>query len=80
MHACIHAATPKMHLNLLAVLGGLHSQKKARTGEKPPGGEGGIGVKGVGGGEWRGGYGRAGEREDGGEGGGCVLKMAAFCR
>lgn len=31
MHACIHASTPKMHANLLTVLDGLHSQKKARA-------------------------------------------------
>lgn len=29
MHACIHASTPKMHQNILVVLDGLHSQKKA---------------------------------------------------
>ena len=34
MHACIHAPTPKMHLNLLAVLGELHSQKKVGRGER----------------------------------------------
>ncbi|CAM9691545.1 unnamed protein product, partial [Sphacelaria rigidula] len=28
MHACIHAATPRMHSNLLIVLDGLHAQKK----------------------------------------------------
>lgn len=28
MHACIHASTAKMHLSLLVVLNGLHSQKK----------------------------------------------------
>ncbi|CAB1097831.1 unnamed protein product [Ectocarpus sp. CCAP 1310/34] len=30
MHACIHASTPKMHQNILVVLEGLHSQKKAK--------------------------------------------------
>lgn len=28
MHACIHASTHKMHLSLLVVLDGVHSQKK----------------------------------------------------
>lgn len=38
MHACIHASTPKMHHNILLVLDGLHSQKKASC--RGRGGEG----------------------------------------
>ncbi|CAM9742427.1 unnamed protein product, partial [Pylaiella littoralis] len=44
MHACIHASTPKMHQNILAVLDGLHSQKKARLREASAGRGGGAGI------------------------------------